>query len=243
MPSEEMWKSYLDTLLDIRNYLEKSEDLEKQMAMQERAKIDKPPIARETPDPITGGPAAPNKPGTGVAKSYIDIPEATDRKTKEIDSSGSTMLKAEEDKKKAAPDKDTDAESSESDSDSDTTEETDENEELKSILKDIHAALLNQTAVVKSEIKKALPEAMKTEVPKYIEKMLRKQGFTSTHPDVTRLSGLDTVSEVKKSEDEKVEGDIKKSEDELTDAVTKLTNLSWQKLGQLREQNGLFRPF
>jgi hypothetical protein len=240
MPSEEMWKSYLDTLLDIRNYLEKSEDLEKQMAMQERAKIDKPPIARETPDPITGGPAAPNKPGAGVAKSYIDIPEATDRKTKEIDSSGSTMLKAEEDKKKVA-DKEESSESS--DDTSEPSEDTDENEELKSILKDIHAALLNQTAVVKSEIKKALPEAMKTEVPKYIEKMLRKQGFTSTHPDVTRLSGLDTVSEVKKSEDEKVEGDIKKSEDELTDAVTKLTNLSWQKLGQLREQNGLFRPF
>jgi hypothetical protein len=239
MPTEEMWKQYLDTLTDIRNYLEKSEDLEKQMSVQERAKVDKPPKARETQDPITGGPAAPNKPGTGVAKEYIAIPETTDKKTEEIDASGSTMLKATEDKKKVPADDDESSEES-----SDSTEETDENEELKSLLKDIRSALIDQTAVVKSEIKKALPEAMKTEVPKYIEKMLRKQGFVSTHPDVTRLSGLDPVSEVKKSEDEKVEGDIKKSEEkEYTDAVDKLVKMDWRKLGQLRENQGLFRPF
>jgi len=255
MPDEAMWKQYLDTLTDIRNYLEKSDDVQKQMMNQERATIDKRPKAMEEEPPITGGPAAPNAPGKGVAKSleqkeYIEIPKATNRMSaEEIDSSGDTMLKAKDDK-----DDDSDTAASESTSDS---ESSTDNEEIKSLLKDISNALAAQadvSGIIKSELKKAIPDALKSELPKYMDKMLRKEGYHPTHPDIVKLndlSGLDTVSEVKKSTDDKGEmrGDISKSdspvtqEQDLAQAIDGLVKTDWRKLGQIREKAGLFNPW
>ena len=262
MPDETMWKELLGTLKDISAYLEKSEDLEKQMMNQTRAKVDKPPKAGEEEFAIEGGPAAPNKPGEGVAKQYIDIPDAptSGRKTREIapGQDGATLLKeadGKSDDKKGKADED--SESSESSSDSESDDDSgagdipmDSNDELKSLLKDIHSALVDQSA-----LQKALPEMVKAEVKKSFEKQLRKEGFSVTHPDVVRFnpdvskSGLDTIHEVKNS-GEKVEGDIKKSEDtniskekDLLNTVNELEKLDWRKLGQLREKIGLFNPF
>ena len=262
MPDETMWKELLGTLKDISTYLEKSEDLEKQMSNQTRAKVDKPPKAGEEEFAIEGGPAAPNRPGEGVAKQYIDIPDAPTpgRKTREIGpgEDGSTLLKQDDDKSdgKKGRARDEDSEDSESDSESTDGSESDEgspmesNDELKSLLKDIHSALVDQSA-----LQKALPEMVKAEVKKSFEKQLRKEGFSVTHPDVVRFnpdvskSGLDTIHEIQNS-GERAGADIKKSEDpnvakeqDLRNTVNELEKLDWRKLGQLREKIGLFNPF
>jgi hypothetical protein len=240
MPTEEMWKQYLETLTDIRNYLEKSDDLQKQVAIQERAQVDKRPKAQEEESPMVGGPAASNAPGKGIAKEYDEIPKTTNRKEEEIIEHGDTMLKAK--------DEDPDDENSESESES-----SNDNEEIKSLLKSISEALSTQAdvaGIIKSELKKAIPDALKSELPKYMEKMLHKEGYHPTHPDIvklTDLSGLDTVSEVKKSADEKdeIKGDINKSaqEQDLVKAVDSLVSTDWRKLGQMREKAGLFNPW
>lgn len=219
-----MWKEMLGTLKDISSYLEKSEEVEKQIT-QEKTELPKGVKAGETQDPLkTQGPG------------NVGSPQSD----KVITKSAESMLKAEEKEDKKEEPKE-DEESSE------TSEDEDDGEELKSILKDIRSALSSQTEMVKSEIKKALPEAVNSSVEKHLDKTLRKMGYHPTRPDVSRL-GLDTPSEVQKSEDSVVEGDIKKSEDkqenDLLVAIDKLSkNTSWQQLGQMREKAGLFRPF
>jgi hypothetical protein len=221
MPDETMWKEMLGTLKDISSYLEKQDELEKQIT-QDKAELAKTPKARETQAPITGQGSVVGRPETDkvITKEFISKNEADEE----------------------------DSEASEAESETAEAEEnSEETEELKSLLKDIRDALAAQSDVVKSEIKKALPEIVKKEVAKGIDNMLRKQGFAPTHPDVTRI-GLDTTGEVKKSEDERVEGDIKKSEvkeeNDLLTAIDKLSkNTSWQTLGQMREKAGLFRIF
>ena len=240
MENEQLWKEMLGTLKDISTYLEKQDDIEKQI-VQERASVDKRPKAGETQDPIEGGPAGVGHPAEGIAKQLIPTPTSGTSEGKKSDTpkpDGATMLKAGR-----ADDDDEEEESEESEE----SETSDDGEELKSLLKDIREALAFKSDVVKSEIKKALPAAVESAVSKHLDKTLRKMGFTPTHADVTRI-GLDTTSEVKKSEDERVEGDIKKSEDkgenDLLTAIEKLSkNASWQQLGQMREKQGLFRIF
>lgn len=218
MPDETMWKEMLDTLKDVASYLEKQDELEKQIT-QEKATIDKPPKAQVTQDPIVGkGPQPAGAPETDKV-----------------------ITKAVEDKKDEEAPKEDEEESEESE------ESESSDEELKSILKDIRSALSAQTELVKSEIKKALPQAVNSAVEKQLDKTLRKMGYHPTHPDVVKI-GIDTTSEVKKSEDSETEVDIKKSDEdsekELLTAIDKLArNASWQQLGQMREKAGLFRPF
>jgi hypothetical protein len=218
MPDETMWKEMLGTLKDISAYLEKQDEIEKQIT-QEKATIDKRPKAGETQDPIVGKGSTPS-----------GSPETDKVITKEF-------------VEKADSKEDEEEESEESSEDSEESEDT---EELKSLLKDIREALVSQQTVVKAEISKALPSLVKSEVEKGLDKMLRKQGFTPTHPDVQRI-GLDQTSEVKKSEDKEVESDIRKSEDDKTNEVVRaidtLSKKDWRTLGQLRENAGQFRIF
>ncbi len=242
MPTDEMWGELLDTMKAISGYLEKGEEIQKEVAIQERAKLDKPPKAQEFQSEITGGASLSNKPTEGIAKEYTPIPE-NPKTTKQgsIEGSAATMLKAND------KDEEEEEEKISEDEGSETSETEDEGEELKSILKDIRDTLSNQldvqavTGIVKSEISKALPSAIDVK----LDRMLRKQGFTSTRPDVVRL-GIDTNAEVRNSEG--VKGDIKKSEGEqeadLVKSIEKLAKeKTWQELGIMREKAGLFRPF
>jgi hypothetical protein len=231
MTNEEMvlFKSTLETMQDIAGYLEKSDDLQKQVAIQERAKIDKPPKAQEFNDEIEGGAAASNKPAEGIAKEYIPIPENPKKSAQtDLKSSGQTMIKAE--------DKD---ESSEESSETDQKDEevSDSAEEFKSLLKDIRDALSKSEDIeskIEAGIKKALPGQM--------DRMLRKMGFNPTRPDVTRL-GIDSNSEVVKSKDElEVKADISKSDnDAISEAIN--SDKSFTELARMREKLGLFKAF
>jgi hypothetical protein len=130
----------------------------------------------------------------------------------------------------------------EEESEEGTSTSRSDTEELKSILKDIRSALaVNQAKtaeVMKAEIKKSLPNMVKGET----DKMLRKMGFVPTRPDVVKMDaegvrGIDSVDEVKKSED------IKKSEDDVYKIVDDLSKKSWTELGQIREKSGGFHLF
>lgn len=229
--ANEEYKSLVEQMLpmlkDISSYLSKQD------ATMERAKIDMPPEMQETQAPIEGGKMPGTfKPGEGIAKEFVEDPKANS-KGEELDSEGSTMLKEDDDEEEAR-DK----------SEVEEDEKGEDVEELKSLLKDIRSALIQNSDVaqmVKSEFKKAVPDMVKSET----DKMLRKMGFTPTRPDVKRL-GLDINSEVKKSEDEL---DIKKGEgldkkvEEAYKIVEDLSGKSWGELGQLREKAGLFTPF
>jgi hypothetical protein len=228
-----LFKSTLETLQDIAGYLEKSEDLQKQVAIQERAKLDKPPKAQEFQDEIEGAAASPNKPTAGIAKEYISIPENPKHsKQEDLESSDQTMIKAEDDEEM---------------SESESTEETEPSEEyengnksteeMKMLLKDIRDALAKSAdveSIVEASIKKAMPAQM--------DKMLRKMGFQPTRPDVVRL-GLDSNAEVVKSQDgNEVKTDIRKSEDEaIKEAIN--PNKSYVELARMREALGQFNPF
>ena len=239
---ERFWMSMLDTLKDISSYLEKQD------AFQERAKIGAPPKITENPKPIKGAemPAG-FKPADGkLMKEFVPLEEARDRDTRELEGKDETFLKEDEELEE-------DTEDLEEEPSEETVEETPEYareesedlEELKSLLKDIRNALSKQTNVadvVKSELKKALPNVIKGET----DKMLRKMGFVPTRPDVQRIDveksrGLDSIEEVKKSED------IKKSQDdkeaEIIKGIDNLSKKSWTELGELREKSGGFNPF
>lgn len=240
---ELMWKDMLDVLKDMRDYLEKQD------AVQERAKVDKPPKAQETAKPIVGGKASVGAPSKGVAKQYVPIPEEDTSVGENTESSLSgetegTLLKEGETEVEEVPDEDVSAEDEDKeDEDKEEEKSSSSDEELKSLLKAIHQDLSKQidvSSVIAAEVKKSLPG--------HIDKMLRKMGFTPTKPDVVKLGmGIDSNAEVKKSEDKEVKGDIAKTEDsqreEVIKGVDKLSKLSWTELGQMAEKEGLFRPF
>jgi len=235
---EMMWKDMLDVLKDMRDYLEKQD------AVQERAKVDKPPKAQETMKPIVGGKAAPNAPAKGVAKQYIPIPEEETSVGEDTESSLSgetegTLLKEGETEVEEVSDEEIPVEDEEEKEDEDEEEKPTSDEELKSLLKDIKITLAKQAniaPIIAAEVKKSLPG--------HIDRMLRKMGFNPTKPDIVKLGiGIDSNAEVKKSEDEEIKPDIQKTEDVIAKGVNNLSKRSWQDLGQLREKEGLFRPF
>jgi len=233
----EMWGSMLDVLKDMRDYLEKQD------AVQEKAKIDKPPKAQETMKPIVGGKSPVGSPGTGVAKQYVAIPKEDTSAGEDTESSlegdnEGTLLKEDEDEVEDVPDEEVSTEDDEKEEDED--EKATSDEELKSLLKAIHRDLSKQVdtaSVIAAEVKKSLPA--------HVDKMLRKMGFTPTKPDIVKLGmGIDSNAEVRKSEDNsEVKGDIAKTEDQIAKGVKDMTKLSWQELGQIREKEGLFKPF
>jgi len=228
----DLFKDLLGTLKDLSTYLEKAE---MQDTTQTTAKLPDAPIARETQDPITGGAAASNSPGAGIVDD-----SASKAKGKTLTSGGKTMLKAED-----ADKDDVEEVSDDETSESETSESSEgDEEELKSILKEIRNELAksqDNTTVIKAEIKKAVPQA--------VDKMLRQMGYNPTRPDVSRIDpsrlvGLDSTSEVKKSEDSEseIKPDLVKSdEDAIKEAVN--PSKSFRELGQLREKLGLFKAF
>jgi hypothetical protein len=232
-----LFKATLETLQDIASYLEKSDDISKEVAIQERAKIDVPPKAQEYQDEIEGGAAAGNKPAEGIAKEYIAIPENPKKTSqKAIDAKGSTMIKAEDEECSESSESSEEA----SEDKGEVPEMSSDTEELKSLLKDIRDALSKSTDV---------DEKIEANVKKSMDKMMRKMGFAPTRPDVSRIesTGLDLNAEVAKSEDAVVKTDISKSEDskiaDIQKGVQDLSKKSWQELANLREKAGLFRAF
>jgi hypothetical protein len=211
-----MMPSLLDTMKDIATYLEKQD------ATFEPANLPKGQKITETQAPISGG-----KDPNG-APAPNPIAKAADTKEEEESEESESEEKFEE---------------------KDPSEKSDDVEELKSILKSIVDTLKAQQesipALVKSELKKSLAPAVKSEA----DKMLRKMGFNPTRPDVQRIGyGLDTTSEVKKSEDIVKSDDTAKDgpDKEVADihkAVEDLSKMSWTQLGAMREKEGLFNPF
>jgi len=225
-----LFKATLETMQDIAGYLENMDTLQKQVAIQERAKIDKPPKAQEFQDEIEGAAASTNKPTEGIAKEYISIPDNPKHSPSgDIKSSAQTMIKAEDTE-------DEESETSEEES-TEETEPTQNTEEVKSLLKDIRDALSKSVDVdsrIEAGIKKAMPAQM--------DKMLRKMGFQPTRQDVTRL-GLDSNAEVVKSEDKlEVKTDIRKSDDAVIAEMIN-PNKSFGELARMRESLGQFNPF
>ena len=226
---EQFWGDMLNVLKDINSYLEKQD------TTVERAKIKDAPKMQENPEAIKGAedPSFKNKaddlafPGR-ISKNYV--PEEDEEEDEEEEKLEEEEPKGDEEEE---PEKD------------EKKEDKKDIDELKSLLKDISSALAKQSnvaEVVKAEIKKSLPESIRKET----DKMLRKQGFVPTRPDVSRIDttkslGLDITQEVKKSED------IVKSEDKEQEDVAKIiddmTKKSWTELGQLREKTDGFSPF
>jgi uncharacterized FlaG/YvyC family protein len=242
---DKFWGDMLNVLKDINTYFEKQD------AFQERANIKPAPKIAENPKAIEGGEMpAQFKPAEKIAKSTT---VETDEPVQigggsAVASSNESMAKADEEEE--VPPEDEEAveaveEVEEGKPDDEWVEEEEdkeegEEEELKSILKDIRSALqvnqTNATDLIKSELKKALPNIVKGET----DKMLRKMGFAPTRPDVSKLGmerGIDSTDEVAKSED------IKKSSDGVEKIVDDLTKMSWRELGQLREKTEGFQPF
>ena len=219
--SEQLWGDMLDLLKDIRDYLEKQD------AIQERAKIDVPPKVSETQKPIKGGEAAGFKPSGGIAKQYVEVPKekvSLEEETEEIEPKEETLTKQEDDEE----------ELEELEEEEEEEKEVPEKDlvEVKSLLKDIKSALS-----VKTDIQKAVQDEVKRELPSTMHKMLRKMGFSPTRSDIVKL-GLGEPLEIKKSED--IMDEKMKEADQLVDDLSKK---SWQELGGMREKAGLFTPF
>ncbi len=249
--NEKFWGDMLGVLKDISQYLDKQD------ATQERAKIGTPPKIAENPKPIKGGDMPSGfGPADKIAKEYVPMDEAKDRDTMDLEGKNETFLK-EDEIEEDIPGEDEeidegaeeDVEGYEEDEDTENIEDVEEGaesediDELKSILKDIRSALSKQVdvnSVMKSEVKKALPNIVKGET----DKILRKMGFVPTRPDVKRIDGqglgIDSTEEAVKADT------IKKSVDKQSEAlkvVEDLSKKSWTELGQIREKTEGFSPF
>ena len=251
--NEEFWGEMLGVLKDVSSYLEKQD------ATQERAKVGTPPKIAENPKPIKGGEMPSTfKPADKIAKEFVTQDGAYDRDTQQIDEEGDTLLKEDEDIEEI-PEGEEDWE--EGEGEEEWTEEEEEEtpkrhierhdeahdesiDELKSLLKDISNHLAKQSnmeEIIKSEIKKSMPNMVKGET----DRMLRKMGFVPTRPDVSKLDlsqsrGIETIDEVKSG------GEIKKSKEGAEDVariVEDLSRKTWSELGQLREKTDGFHPF
>jgi TATA-binding protein-associated factor Taf7 len=261
--NQQMWGDMLDVLKDIGAYLAKQD------AIQERASVDKAPKISESQKPIKGDSDVTHGfgPGKGVAKSallhkYVDVPEegrAEGQETFTPDNEETSELSKEagefEERFHEEPDGDDEGEEySEEEEDGDEEEEGMNDEEgygnepsgqdineLKSLLKDIRKSLISKskpaTAPVMSKeyLKKAIQPMIKEEA----QRMIRKMGFSPSRPDVIRF-GVDDNSALQKSMDSKKESD---AIGEAGKIVGELSEMSWTKLGALREQTGQFRPF
>lgn len=253
---DRLWGEMLSVLKDIGTYLEKQD------AFQSRANIHPAPKIRENPPAIEGGDMPDEyKPAGNIAKQLVykdtsssessgssSDESSSDKSSSESTPSSETSTtgdEIEEVGEEEVPEKEEEPAEEEGwveDEDKEKVTKGDDIEELKSILEDIRAALLGNKAdsveVAKAEIKKALPNIVKSET----DKMLRKMGFVPTRPDVTRINteggrGIDTVDEVKKTDE------IKKSQDDVYKIVDDLSKKSWTELAQMREKTGGFRLF
>lgn len=221
--NEVLWGDMLNVLKDISGYLEKQD------STQETVKLADVPKTGEDQKEMSGGPDPVGTPGKieGFKKEFV--PEDDEDE------------KEDEDKEDKKEDKD------------DEKEDKKDIDELKSLLKDISSALQAQSVqkantsdiaeLVNKELKKALPNIIKSEN----DKLLRKQGFVPTRADVTKIdvnkaNGLDTVQEVAPVADI-VKSEDKNPVDDANKAITDLAKKSWTELGQIRENIGGFKPF
>ena len=232
MAEGELWGEMLNMLKDIAEYLKKQD------AIQERAKIDKPPKIQETQKPIKGAEApAGMGPAKGIAKEFVPVPSEGTSVGESTESSlsgetESTMLKQKTEEEieelEELPEEETEETTP-------TKEEEKTVSELKSLLKDIRATL------VKKSVSREIIDGVKKELPSLIhnetERMLRKMGFTPSRPDILKL-GTGEPIDIKKSEDE-----VDKKREEVAEFVDKQSRKTWQELAQERDKLGLFSPF
>jgi hypothetical protein len=118
--------------------------------------------------------------------------------------------------------------------------------ELKSLLKDIRSSLIanSRGKALPEQFSKSLAAELKKSIQPMIkqetQRMMRKMGFRPSTPDVTRFGVEDDGTfngavNIKKSADKDV--------NDLAKTIDDLSNMSWQKLGQMRERTGQFNPF
>ena len=164
------------------------------------------------------------RPKTGESQAKKDpIKHGTDPSGKP----GEDVIKAEDD----------DDDDDEDDEDKDEKDE--DVEELKSLLKDIRAAMTPPSASVDqksfaAEIKKSIREEIKAQMPN----TLRKMGFSPSRPDIVKL-GLEDAYQTQDAQAAQINVDLKKAEDIVVD----LSKKSWRELAALREHAGDFNPF
>ena len=110
--------------------------------------------------------------------------------------------------------------------------------EMKSLLKDIRSSLIAKSSTngqaIAAEIKKSVQPLIREET----QRMMRKMGFRPSRPDVSRFGIDEDTNALRKSADSKVGG-----EKDVADTMDKMSGMSWQQLGQLREHMGQFNPF
>ena len=111
--------------------------------------------------------------------------------------------------------------------------------EMKSLLKDIRSSLIAKSSTsgqaIAAEIKKSVQPLIREET----QRMMRKMGFRPSRPDITRFGLDEDTNALRKSADASRAG----SEKDVVDAMDKMSGMSWQQLGQLREHMGQFNPF
>jgi len=233
-------------LKDIRDYFALQD------AEQEKAKIDKPPKIAETQKKISGGSApAGMRPAAGIAKQMV--PASTEgtsvgENSFSVEGTEATALKAvdfEEEKVDEVPEDEVPAteESSESLEDAEEIPEKLEGDvELKSLLKDIKD-LLSKNIVLEKSVAE-LQKSMDSKIKKGIDLGMRKLGFATTKPSVSRY-GVDEP--LKKSADAEVKAESDSAE-KVEALVTDMSKKSWVELGSLREASGdlnlfpMYRP-
>jgi len=256
----QMWGEMLDVLKDIGGYLAKAD------TEQTRASIDKAPKVSEDQKPIKGDSDLVHgfAPGKGVAKSLrkgmdVDIPEegSENESFTPQDEESSKFAKEFGEEEEGYGDEVEDDGMGGDDEYAEEEEEEEEEEgeggegepsmedlsQLKSLLKDIRKSLIQQARptvasnsgmISKADLKKAIQPMIKEEA----QRMIRKMGFNPSRPDIVRFGVEDSGNVIKKSMDrEKVQID------KNAETVNELSGLSWQKLGQIRENLGQFNPF
>ena len=111
--------------------------------------------------------------------------------------------------------------------------------EMKSLLKVIRSSLIAKSSTsgqaIAAEIKKSVQPLIREET----QRMMRKMGFRPSRPDITRFGLDEDTNALRKSADASRAG----SEKDVVDAMDKMSGMSWQQLGQLREHMGQFNPF
>lgn len=110
--------------------------------------------------------------------------------------------------------------------------------EMKSLLKDIRSSLIAKSSpngqAIAQEIRKSVQPLIREET----QRMMRKMGFRPSRPDITRFGIDEDTNALRKSADSK-----KDSLKDVEKTMETMGSMSWQQLGQMRENLGQFNPF
>ena len=111
--------------------------------------------------------------------------------------------------------------------------------EMKSLLKDIRSSLIAKSSAPNSQaIAKEIRKSVQPLIREETQRMMRKMGFRPSRPDITRFGVDEDTNELRKSVDSK-----KDSVKDVEKTLESMSGMSWQKLGQMRENLGQFNPF